>query len=123
MDEQVITATPPDAPVIGVDVGIAHFLTTSTGQHYGTFTGNLAARHKRGREKRRRKAKLRACLKNKGAEQRPSTRNKKLAQQVRQEINRAVNELYCDHPDAQIADEHLNVAGMRFKARRMNVYL
>ena len=42
---------------------------------------------------------------------------------MRQEINRALNELYRDHPDAQVAYEHLNVAGMRFKARRMNAYL
>jgi hypothetical protein len=53
----------------------------------------------------------------------PSTQNPKLARQVRQEINRAVNELYHDYPQAQYAYERLNVAGMRFKARRMNAYL
>src|SRR5262245_18887462 len=31
--------------------------------------------------------------------------------------------LYRDHPGAQIALERLNVATMRFKARRMNAYL
>jgi Putative transposase DNA-binding domain len=122
-DEQVHVETPKDAPVIGLDVGIANFISTSTGQQYGTFHGKLAARHKRDREKRRRKAKLRACLKKKGVKKLPSTRNKKLARQVRQEINRAVNELYRDHPDAQFAYEHLNGAGMRFKARRMNASL
>jgi hypothetical protein len=122
-DEQVKVETPKDAPVIGVDVGIANFLTTSTGQQYGTFNGKLAERHQRDREKRRRKAKRRACLKTKGVKKLPSTRNKKLARQVRQEINRAVNELYRDHPDAQFAYEQLNVAGMKFKARRMNAYL
>jgi putative transposase-like DNA-binding protein len=122
-DEQVQVETPKDAPVLGVDVGIANFLTTSTGQHYGTFHGKLAARHKRDREKRRRKAKLRACLMKKGVKRLPSTRNKKLARHVRQEINRAVNEWYRDHPDAQIAYEHLMVAGMKFKTRRMNAYL
>jgi transposase len=115
--------TPTVAPVIGLDVGIANFLTTSTGKQYGTFNGKLAERHKRDREKRRRKAKLRACLKKKGVKRLPSTRNKKLARHVRQEINRAVNELYRDHPDAQFAYEQLNVAGMKFKARRMNAYL
>ena len=75
------------------------------------------------REKRRRKAKLRACLKKKGVERLPSTRNPKLARTVRQEINRAVNELYREHPGCQIAFERLNVATMRFKARRMNAYL
>jgi Putative transposase DNA-binding domain/Probable transposase len=122
-EEQVNIETPPDAPVIGIDVGIANFITTSTGKQYGTFNGKLAARHKRDREKRRRKAKLRACLKQKGVTRLPSTRNKKLARHVRQEINRAVNELYRDCPDAQFAYEQLNVAGMQFKARRMNAYL
>jgi transposase len=42
---------------------------------------------------------------------------------VRQEINRAVNELYREHPGSQIAFERLSVATMRFKARRMNAYL
>jgi len=122
-DEQVNVRTPPNAPVIGLDVGMANFITTSTGKQYGTFNGKLAERHKRDREKHRRKAKLRACLKKKGVKHLPSTRNKKLARHVRQEINRAVNELYRDHPDAQFAYEHLNVAGMKFKARRMNAYL
>lgn len=122
-DEQVTIETAKDAPVIGVDVGIANFLTTSDGRHYGSFNGKLAERHKRDREKRRRKAKLRACLKKKDVKRLPSTRNKKLARHVRQEINRAVNELYRDHPEAQFAYERLNVAGMQFKARRMNAYL
>jgi hypothetical protein len=122
-DEQVKIETVQDAPVIGIDVGIANFITTSTGKQYGSFNGKLAERHKRDREKRRRKAKLRACLKKKGVKPLPSTRNKKLARTVRQEINRAVNDLYREHPDAQFAYEPLNVAGMRFKARRMNAYL
>ena len=122
-EENVPVATPKDALIIGIDVGIANFITASTGKQYGTFNGKLAERHKRDRKKRRRKAKLRACLKKKGVKKLPSTRNKKLARHVRQEINRAVNELYRDHPDAQFAYEHLNVAGIRFKARRMNAYL
>jgi transposase len=77
-DEQVQVETPKDAPVIGIDVGIANFITTSTGKRYGTFNGKLAERHKRDREKRRRKAKLRACLKKKGVKRLPSTRNQKL---------------------------------------------
>jgi hypothetical protein len=122
-DEQVNVETAKHAPVIGLDVGIANFITTSTGQRYGTFNGKLAERHKRERVKRRRKAKLRACLKKKGIRRLPSTRNKKLARTVRQEINRAVNEVYRDHPDARFAYEQLKVAGMKFKARRMNAYL
>src|SRR5262249_43505265 len=122
-EEEIALQTLPDAPVVGVDVGITHFLTTSTGKHYGSFHGKLAKLHQQDREKRRRKAKLRACLKQKVAERLPSTRNPKLARTVGQEINRAVNELYHEHPGAQIAFEHLNVATMRFKARRMNAYL
>src|SRR5216684_5710211 len=60
-DEIVRVQTAPSAPVVGVDVGIANFLTTSTGEHYGTFHGKLRERQKRDREKRRRKAKLRKC--------------------------------------------------------------
>jgi transposase len=122
-DEQGHVAPPTDAPVLGVDVGIAQFRTTATGQQYGTCTGTLAARHQRDREKRRRKAKLRACLQQQGITRLPSTRNQKLARTVRQESNRAVNARYRDHPDAQLAYEQLHVAGMRFKARRMHAYL
>src|SRR4029077_3873476 len=87
------------------------------------FQGKLAQRHQRDHGKRRRKSKLRACLKKRGVELLPSTRNPKLAHTVRQEINRAVNELYRDHAGSQIAFEQLNVATMRFKARRMNAAL
>src|SRR6266704_1643350 len=52
----------------------ARTIKTSTGKHYGTFHGELAKRHERDREKRRRKAKLRACLKKKGVGKLPPTR-------------------------------------------------
>ncbi len=122
-EEDVPLRTAPDAPVVGVDSGMTHFLTTSTGKHYGSFQGKLANAHGRDWEKRRRKAKLRACLKKKGVEQLPSTSNPKLARRTRQEINRAVNDLYRDHPDCQVAYEALHVASMRFKAKRMNAAL
>jgi Putative transposase DNA-binding domain len=122
-EEEVPLQTPPDAPVVGVDAGITHLLTTSAGKHYGSFQGKLAQRHRQDRAKRRRKAKLRACLKKKGVERLPSTRNPQLARTVRQEINRAVNELYREHAGSQIAFEQLSVATMRYKARRMNAYL
>jgi hypothetical protein len=121
-DEPVRVETPKDAPVSGSAVGLATFSTVSTGQQYGSFNGTLAKRHKRDREKRRRKAKLRACLKQQGVKRLPSTRNKQLARQVRQASNRAVNALDHDHPAAPFAEEHLNVAGMQFQARRMNAY-
>jgi transposase len=125
-DEDIPRQTAKDAPIVGVDVGIVNFLTTSTGKQYGTFHGKLARRHKRDREKRRRKAKLRACLKKKGIAKLPSTSSvtgQRLTRHVRQEINRAVNQMLADHPDARIVYEELSVASMRFKARSMNAYL
>jgi hypothetical protein len=125
-DEVVPIQTEPSSPVIGVDVGIVNFLTTSTGKHYGTFHGKLRERQKRDREKRRRKAKLRRCLEKKGIKNLPSTRSKsgqRLARHVRQEINRAVNECFAEHPNAQFAHERLSVATMKYKARAMNAYL
>jgi len=118
--------TRPDAPVVGIDVGIATFLTTSTGKHYGTFQGKLRDRQKRDREKRRRKARLRACLKKKCMQKLPSTSSKsgqKLARHVRQSINRAVNECIAEHEGYQMAYEQLSVRTMKYKARAMNAYL
>jgi len=125
-DEEVTIQTVPGAPVIGIDVGIANFVTTSTGTHYGSFHKDLRARHKRDRAKRRRKAKLRACLKKKGVPKLPSTSSRtgqRLIRHVKQEINHAVNQCYADHPEAQFAYEQLSVASMRFKARAQNAYL
>ncbi len=123
VNEQVAATTTDDSPVVGVDVGIANFVTTSTGKRYGSFHGKLARRHKLDREKRRRKAKLRACLKKKGIARLPSLTNQRLARHVRQEINRAVNQFYVDHASHQVAYEDLDVRTMRFKARRANAYL
>ncbi len=125
-DEVVPTQTEPDAPVVGIDVGIANFVTTSDGQHYGTFNGKLRERQKRDREKRRRKAKLRKCLEKKGVQKLPSTTSRsgqRLIRHVKQEINRAVNKCFAEHPDAQFAYEHLSVATMKHKARAMNAYM
>jgi transposase len=125
-DEIVTVQTEPEAPVVGVDVGIANFNTTSDGRHYGTFHGKLRERQKRDREKRRRKAKLRACLEKKGVDKLPSTSSKsgqRLIRHVKQEINRAVNECFAEHPDAQFAYERLSVATMKHKARAMNAYM
>ena len=125
-DTDVPIETEPSAPTVGVDVGIANFLTTSTGKRYGSFHGTLRERQKRDREKRRRKAKLRACLKKKGAEKLPSTSSatgQRLARHVRQSINQAVNQMLAEHPDARLIYEDLSVASMRFKARAMNAYL
>ena len=127
-DEEVQVETAPDAPVVGIDVGIAHFVTTSTGKHYGSFHKDLRARHKRDRAKRRRKAKLRACLKKKGRQKLPSTSSRagqRLIRHVKQEINRAVNQCFTDpeHQGVQFAYEQLSVASMRFKARAQNAYL
>jgi len=90
-DETIAIQMEPDAPVIGIDVGIANFVTTSDGKQYGTFNGKLRERHRRDRKKRRRKAKLRSCLEKKGRpkETLPSTSSvtgQRLIRQVRQEI-------------------------------------
>ncbi len=127
-NEEVTVQTPPDAPVVGIDVGIANFVTTSTGKHYGSFHKNLRARHKRDRAKRRRKAKLRACLKKKRVKQLPSTSSRsggRLIRHVKQAINHAVNQCFTDpeHEGVQFAYEQLSVASMRFKARAQNAYL
>jgi hypothetical protein len=125
-DEIVSLQMEPDAPVVGIDVGIANFVTTSTGKHYGTFRGKLRERQKRDREKRRRKAKLRMCLEKKGAQKLPSTTSRsgqRLVRHVRQEINRAVNQCFAEHPDAQFAYEQLSVTTMKHKARSMNAYM
>ena len=128
-DEDVPQKTEPEAPCVGVDVGIANFITTSTDKSYGELSWeSRRKKHKRDREKRRRKAKLRACLAKKGVpkEQLPSPSSasgQRLGRQVRQDINRAINEMLADHADARIVYEELNVASMRFKARTMNAYL
>jgi transposase len=125
-DEMVPVHTEPEAPVIGVDVGIANFVTSSDGKHYGTFHGKLRERQKRDREKRRRKAKLRACLEKKGVQKLPSTTSRsgqRLIRHVRQEINRAVNQCFAEHGGCQFAYEQLSVATMKHKARAMNAYM
>src|SRR5260370_35067443 len=112
-DEEVTIQTVPGAPVIGIDVGIANFVTTSTGKHYGSFHKDLRARHKRDRAKRRRKAKLRTCLKKKGGPKLPPTTSRtgqRLIRHVNQEINHAGNNCYAGHPEAHIAHEQLSVA-------------
>jgi hypothetical protein len=121
--ESIAATTTDESPVVGVDVGIANFLTTSTGKRYGSFHGKLTQRHHQDREKRRRKAKLRACLKKKDVQRLPSLTNERLARHVRQEINRAVNQFYTDHAGYQVAYEDLDVRTMRFKTRRANAYL
>ncbi len=127
-DEDVPVQTLPDAPIVGIDVGIANFVTTSTGKQYGSFHKHLRARHKRDRAKRRRKAKLRACLKKKGAKKLPSTSSRtgqRLIRHVKHEINCAVNQCFSEeeHQEAQFAYEQLSVASMRFKAKAQNAYL
>jgi len=125
-DEDVPLRTDPAAPSVGVDIGMANFLTTSTGEHYGSVHGKLRQRQQRDRKKRRRKAKLRAYLKKKGCTKLPSTSSasgQRLSRHVKQSINRAVNQMLAAHPQAHIIYEDLSVASMRFKARSMNAYL
>jgi IS605 OrfB family transposase len=116
----------PQAEVVGVDVGINNFITTSTGQHYGTFQGELNARFERDRTKRQCKAKLRAVLEKKGVEKLPSTvsaSGERLRRHTRQSINKAVKDFFLDHPNCEIVLEDLSVSTMHFKSKRMNAKL
>jgi IS605 OrfB family transposase len=116
----------PQAEVVAVDVGINNFITTSTGQHYGTFQGDLNARFERDRTKRQRKAKLRAVLEQKGIEKLPSTASatgERLRRHTRQSINKAVKDFFRDHAHCEIVLEDLSVSTMYFKSRRMNAKL
>ncbi|MBA2677489.1 MAG: transposase [Ktedonobacteraceae bacterium] len=127
-DETIVPQTAPDAPVIGIDVGVANFVTTSDNKTYGSFNGRLRERQKQDREKRRRKAKLRKCLEKKGTpkDKLPSTSSatgQRLKRHVKQEINRAVNLCFEEHEGSQFAYEQLSVASMRFKVRAQNAYL
>jgi IS605 OrfB family transposase len=108
---------------VGADVGIKTLVRGSDGTEYGTFDGKLAKRHKKDRQKRQRKAKLRACLEKKGVKKLPSVEDKRLGRHVRQEINRAVNEFLADHAGMILVIEILSVASMRFRAKAMNAYL
>src|SRR5260370_23854386 len=102
-DKVIPVQTAPSAPVIGVDVGIANFITASSGQHYGTFHGKLRERQKRDREKRRRKAKLRKCLEKRGVKKLPSTSSKsgqRLGRHARQSTNPAGNQAFARHQGA-----------------------
>lgn len=121
-----IVAPQPQAESVAVDVGINNFITTSTGQHYGTFQGDLNARFERDRAKRQRKAKLRAVLEKKGAEKLPSTASatgERLRRHTRQSINKAVKDFFRDHANREIVLEDLSVSNMHFKSRRMNAKL
>jgi IS605 OrfB family transposase len=121
-----VVAPQLQAQAVGVDVGINHFITTSTGQHYGTFQGDLNARFEGDRSKRQRKAKLRAVLEQKGVEKLPSTTSasgERLRRHTRQSINKAVKDFFLDHPNCEIVLEDLSVSTMRFKSKRMNAKL
>lgn len=104
---------------IGVDIGIRNLLTTTRG-HFGHFSKKLIDLVDKDYEKRRRKQKLNACLKNKGREL-VSLQSKKVEATIRNEIGRAINQFINTLPKGPIIIlEKLSVADMRFKSRRMN---
>jgi IS605 OrfB family transposase len=124
--DETIQAKIPEADPVAIDVGITSFITTSTGQHYGTFHGDLNERFERDRIKRRNKAKLRAVLQKKGIEKLPSTASatgERLRRHTIQTSNKAVQDFFRDHPDRTVVLEDLSVSTMRFKSRRMNAKL
>jgi IS605 OrfB family transposase len=124
--DEVVEPKTPQAEPVAIDVGINNFITTSTGQHYGTFQGDLAARFERDRLKRQNKAKLHAVLQKKGIENLPSTASatgERLRRHTRQSINKAAKDFFRDHPARTIVLEDLSVSTMRFKSKRMNAKL
>jgi IS605 OrfB family transposase len=123
IDADVPTMTVANTEPVGADVGVANFVTASTGIRYGTFGVKLKRRLEYERAKRSRKAKLRACLKRKGVARLPSTQNQRLSRHVRQEINRSVNQFYADHPAQSVVIEKLAVASMRYKAKSLAVLI
>ena len=121
-------AVRPAEQVVGLDVGIANFLTDSEGHYFGTAGQDFMKQVERVKAKISRKAKLRACLKKNGVsdDQLPSTtsaQSQRLARRVKHDIETAVVACVNAHPDTLFVIEKLNVSGMRFKARQMNRYL
>ncbi len=110
----------------GMDLGMANWLTSSDGKRYGSFDTPLVARHEREQHKRQNKTKLRACLEKQGVTRLPSTSSasgERLSRHICQEINRAVNLFFEDHPHDAVVMEALAVRSLRFKARFMNARL
>jgi hypothetical protein len=105
---------------IGVDIGMASIVTTSTGEQYGAVSDELARRVEKKASRFARKQKLNACLKRKGLLT-VSLDDHKAEAFARNEIGRALNELVEDLPaGSPVALERLNVKDMRFKSRLMN---
>ncbi|MBU0491882.1 MAG: hypothetical protein KKB13_08535, partial [Chloroflexi bacterium] len=111
---------PKSSAVVGVDIGMANIVSTSTGRRYGQISPALRQRVERSAAKRRRKQKLNACLKRKGLS--PVDLGDHRAEAfARNEIGRALNQMLNDLPaGAAVALERLTVKDMRFKSRQMN---
>jgi IS605 OrfB family transposase len=106
--------------VVGVDIGMTHLAVTSSGDHYGEISNELAKRVEKKAVRFARKQKLNACLKRKGSPT-VSLTDHKAESFVRNEIGRALNQLVGDlPPGAPVALEGLNVKDMRLKSRLMN---
>jgi len=106
--------------VKGIDIGMAAIGTTSTGEHYGQVSNELARRVEQQAATFKRKQKLNACLQKKGRSP-VSLANHQAEAFARNAIGRALNELVDDlPPEAPVAVERLNVKDMRFKSRQMN---
>jgi Putative transposase DNA-binding domain len=106
--------------VIGVDVGMTHIATTSSGVHYGQISARLARMVRLAAQKRQRQQKLNACLKKKGKSP-VSLRNNKPEAFARNEIGRALNQVVQTiPPGTAVAVERLDVAQMRLKSRAGN---
>ena len=118
----------PTSKMVGLDVGIANFLTDSDGQHFGTVGQGFMVQVEQVKEKTARKARLRDCLKQNGVsdEKLPSTssvQSQRLSRRIKHDIKTAVVQCFDAHPDTLFVIENMSVSAMRFKSRQMNRYL
>ena len=106
--------------VTGIDIGMAAIGTTSTGEHYGQVSDQLAQRVEKKAARFARKQRLNACLKRKGLPT-ISLADHKAEAYARNEIGRALNKLVDGLPaGSPAAVERLTVKDLRFKSRLMN---
>jgi len=106
--------------VVGVDIGMISMVSTSQGHRYGQISDQLRKRVESAAQKRRRKQKLNACLKQKGKPE-VSLSHHDAEAFAKNEIGRALNQTISELPEGvAVAIERLSVKDMRFKSRRMN---
>lgn len=111
---------PPAREVVGIDLGLVSFVTTSHKDHFGGLDERLKQRIERDSRQFQRKQKLNACLRRKGKPE-VALDHPKTNATIRNLIGRALNQCLANFPPgATAAIERLNVKDMRMKSRLMN---